>query len=163
MTDMYIVGKQLQSVYETSVYLSGYVFALKFDTGAKYTVISVGMFDDTLTEEDLGKIKAYCKKHCNHKERFVSASGHSFWGYLVTAHDAKMGDTKLRDFYYYLVVENQRDIALLGFDFIDNCKGSFEPHSDIILTEFDEDGYGELDGAMESDDVIAFMDSLSGG
>ena len=72
-----------------------------------------------------------------------------------------MGNTELKDFHYYLVVENQRDIALLGFDFIDSCKGTFEPHSDIVITEFDECSYGIFDGAIESDEVIAFMDALS--
>ena len=68
----------------------------------------------------------------------------------------------MQEFRYFLVVENQRDIALLGFDFIDNCKGTFEPHSDIEIKEFDETSYWEgTAGAMNNDEVIAFIDSLS--
>ena len=122
----------MASVYHVAANLGYRTMPLKYDTGAKCSVISAGMFDDTLTDEGLTQIKNYCETNSNHKERFISASGHTFDGYLITAHDVKIGKTHMQEFRYYLVVENQRDIALLGFDFIDNCEGSFEPHSDIL-------------------------------
>ena len=161
MTDINIIGRRSSSAYEIEVDLGGYAFSLKFDTGAKYTVISVGMFEEDFSAGKLMKIKEYCEAHCSKKERFISASGHSFYGYLVNAHNVGMDDTELKVFHYYLVVENQRDIALLGCDFIDHCKGSFEPHSDIILSKFDENTYESFVDAMDSDELIAFMDSLS--
>ena len=162
MINVNIVGKRVASVYQVAANLGYRTLPLKYDTGAKYSVISAGMFDDTLTNEGLDRIKDYCEDHSKHKERFVSASGHTFDGYLVTARDVKIGKTHLQEFRYFLVVENQRDIALLGFDFIDNCKGTFEPHSDIEINEFDETSYWEgTAGAMNNDEVIAFIDSLS--
>ena len=65
----------------------------------------------------------------------------------------------LKSFRYYLVVENKRDIALLGYDFIDKCRRSAEPSSDIFVSEFDDKAYGEIDGALESNEVITLIDS----
>ena len=62
---------------------------------------------------------------------------------------------------YPLEVEIRRDIALLGFDFIDRCRFTHEPEGDIVLAEFDLNGYGVASGAMDCDEVIAFLDSLS--
>ena len=102
------------------------------------------------------------KNTTNRKKKFISASGDPFYGYLSHAGNVVVGNTVLHDFCYYLVFENKRDIALLVFDFIENCTGSFDAHSDIITTEFDEDNYGKLDGALESDELISLIDSLSG-
>lgn len=129
MTNVDITAKRVESIYRVNMRIGSVLLPVKYDTGAKYTVIS--------------------------------ASGHSFYGYLVEAHNVKMGNTLLESFRYYLVVENKRDIALLGFDFIDSCKGSFEPHKDIVISEFDEEDYNTTDGAMDNDEVITFIDSLT--
>ena len=148
--------------YEVTASLGESVISIKWDSGAKYTVISARVFNSRLTDEDLEKIKTYCEEHSSHREKFVSATGHTFDGYLVKVHNATIGNTDFNDLYYYLVVENERDIALMGFDFIDNCKGSFEPHGDIIITEFDEERYGShIPGAVDNDEVISLIDSLS--
>ena len=34
-------------------------------------------------------------------------------------------------------------------------------HDDIIFTDFDEDAYGEIDDLLESDELIAYIDSLT--
>lgn len=162
MIDANIVAKRVLPAYQVTAKLGFRTILLKYDTGAKYSVISVGMFDDTLTDDDLIRIKEYCEEHSSCKERFISASGHTFDGYLVVASNVKIGNTYIREFRYHLVIENQRDIALLGFDFIENCKGLFEPQNNIIITAFDEKHYGTLDaGSMNSEDVIAFVHSLS--
>ena len=163
MSKVDIIAHRDNSVFGMNAYISDKAVALKYDTGAKYTVISAGMFDESITEENLKQFKTFCEDRCleKYKESFISATGDSFEGYLVTAHDVKIGNTTLQYFYYYLVIENKRDIALLGFDFIDNCKRSANAHGDILITEFDEEGYGSLDGAMNNDEVIAFIDSLS--
>jgi len=158
-----IIGHRVESTHQVNANISHRAVILKYDTGAKCTVISVGMFDDSLTETDLQKFTAFCEEHCpdKYKENFISATGDLFKGYLVTAHNVKMGNTTLQEFRYYLVVENKRDIALVGFDFIDKCNRYADAYGDIHITEFDEDGYGSLDGSMENDEVIAFIDSLS--
>ena len=80
----------------------------------------------------------------------------------MTAHNVTIGNTVFPEFHYYLVVENQRDVALLGYDFTDCCKSTHDPHGDIIVTEFDDLVYGIGDiGAMDSDEVITYIDSLS--
>lgn len=158
-----ITAHRIDSLYELNAVITGKAVTLKYDTGAKYTVISVGMLDDSVTEKGLEAFKAYCEKHCPEKYKgdFISATGDPFKGYLVSAHDVRIGNEVIRDFRYYLVVENKRDIALLGFDFIDRCKRSADAYGDILITEFDEVGYGKLDGVMENDDVMAFIDSLT--
>ena len=163
MNKVNIIGHRIESTHQVNTNISQRAVILKYDTGAKCTVISAGMLDDSLTESDLQMFTAFCEKNCpdKYKENFISATGDPFKGYLVTAHNVKMGNSVLRDFRYYLVVENKRDIALLGFDFIDKCSRSANAYGDIKITEFDEEGYGKLDGSMENDEVIAFIDSLS--
>ena len=161
MSEIHIVAERVGSTYRIPITLSNSDFGIKLDTGAKYTVISATAIKDTLTEEDLERIKSHCEKRCGRREEFISASGHSFFGYPVLAHNVEMGDSILKDFQYYLVVENKRDIALLGFDFIDQCVFSHKTKEDIVLTAFDEGGYGEPNGALENDEVIALIDSLT--
>ena len=142
--------------------MDSFFFPVKFDTGAKYTVISAGVFDDDLTPEKLERIKDYCEKHVGCKEQFISASGDPFWGYLVTVGSVRIGSTRFHDFRFYLVVENKRDIALLGFDFIDKCKCSHEPNGNYIMSEFDEVSYRKgQQNAIEADELISFIDALA--
>ena len=161
MIEADITAKRIGSVYEVHVNLGKYIPSLKWDTGAKYTVISARMLDDDISDEALRQMKDYCEEHLKHKERFISASGDPFYGYLSHARNAVIDETELPNFYYYLVLENKRDIALLGEDFIENCKGTFEPHGDILVTGFDEEGYVIWDRALESDELISLIDSLS--
>lgn len=159
-----ITANNVASSYRVPVIFGDSILGLKWDSGAKYTVISVEVFNSDISVEDIESIRQYCDDHSKRREQFISASGHTFEGYLVTAHEVTIGNTVLSDFYYYLVVENQRDVALLGYDFTDCCKSFHDPHRDIIVTEFDDEGYGTVySGAMDSDEVIAFIDSLSAG
>jgi hypothetical protein len=57
--------------------LGKFVPTLKFDTGAKYTVISVGELSDGLSSEDLTRFKDYCES-----KKKISATN---WIYAVTA------------------------------------------------------------------------------
>ena len=56
MNDVNIVAHRVKSLYRISFSMGRFTLSLKLDTGAKYTVISAGMLDDTLTEDDLKKI-----------------------------------------------------------------------------------------------------------
>ena len=164
MSKVDIIANNVASSYRVPMILGESILGIKWDSGAKYTVISVKVLNSGLSGEDLERIMQYCDAHGNRREQFISASGHSFDGNLVTARDVTIGNTVFPIFHYYLVVENQRDVALLGYDFTDCCKSSHDPHSDIIVTEFDDAGYGSADlRAMDSDEVIAFIDSLSVG
>lgn len=157
-----IVANRTSAKYRIPMVIGESVFGIKYDTGAKYTVISASVFNSELTESDLIKIKDYCNDHGHHKERFISASGHYFDGYLVTAHDVTIGNTEFKEFHYFLITENERDIALLGFDFIDNCRDSHDPHGSIKITEFDEAGYKDMTAeGINNDEIIAYIDSLT--
>ena len=152
----------MSSSFRVPVVLSESILGLKWDSGAKHTVISVRVLKSDLLDDDLESVKGYCESNCKRKERFVSASGHSFDGYLITAHHVKVGNANLPEFHYYLVVENQRDVALLGYDFVDCCKSFHNPHDDIIVTEFDDEEYGKrVIESMDSDELLAYIDSLS--
>ena len=161
MSNVDIVAHRVESLYRISFSMGRFTLSLKLDTGAKYTVISAGMLDDTLTEDKLEKIKSFCEKNSIRKEQFISAGGGTFFGYLVNAHNAKMDSVILNDFYFYLVIENKRDIALLGFDFIEHCGGTINIHDNIIINEFDDSSYAVANKAIECDALISLIYSLS--
>ena len=106
-------------------------------------------------------MKSYCEENHKHKERFISASGDPIYGYLSHVKNVVMDETVLSDFHYPLVLENKRDIALLGFDFIDKCKREADAYGDIIITEFDDEGYSSADSALENDELFSLIDMLS--
>ena len=156
------MGNREDSSYLIDFEMSEIFLPIKYDTGAKYTVISARALRHNLKEEELQSIKHYCETNISRKEQFVSASGDPFCGYLAHAENIRIGSSKFRDFYFYLVVENKRDIALLGFDFIDNCKRHAEPCGNYIISEFDEASYKRgQESAMSGSELIAFIDSLS--
>ena len=161
MIDVSISADITNSAYRVPITIGDTAFGVKLDTGAKFTVISAKVFNSELTEVDLKCISGYCDAHCGRKEKFVSVSGHVFYGYLVNAHNVKVDEALLKDFYYYLVVENKRDIALLGFDFIKHCSGSFKMHDKIVFNKFDQLSYRDHKDTIENDEIIAFMDTLS--
>ena len=161
MTDIFVVGNREESSYLIDFEMGEVFLPIKYDTGAKYTVISARALKHNLKEDELQRIKEYCETNVSRKEQFVSASGDPFWGYLAHAENVRIGNSRFSDFFFYLVVENKRDIALLGFDFLDKCKRHAEPLGNYILSEFDEVSYKKSqERAMNGKDLIAFMDSL---
>ena len=66
---------------------------IKYDTGAKYTVISARALNHNLKDEGLQRIKEYCETNISCKEQFGSASGDPFWGYLVHAENVRKGES----------------------------------------------------------------------
>ena len=141
--------------------LAGSTFNIKLDTGANSTVISARAIDRVLSEADLKSIEAWCIKEGAPKHKFISASGDDIVGYGMVAHNVKLGESLFRDFHFYLLLGNKRNIALLGVDFVSKCEGVFTPDGDIIITGFDENSYGAIAGALETEELIAFIDSLS--
>ena len=161
MIEIDIKARRVGAVYEVLVNLGKYSPSLKWDTGAKYTVISARAIDKDLSDEALERIKEYCEKNHKHKEKFISASGDSIYGYLTHTCNAVIDASVLNEFHYYLVLENKREIALLGYDFIDNCSRCADAHGDIVVTGFDPDEYIISKNAIENDELIALIDSLS--
>lgn len=161
MTDIEITVRRKESSYRVPVDLGQFVPTLKFDTGSEYTVISARMLDGSLTDDQLKNFKDYCEKHSRHKGQFISASGDPITGYPVTATNVVIDGSVLPVFHYYLVLENKREIALLGFDFIDRCECKHSPSGNFVITSLDQEGYGDFEGALQNDELAAYIDSLS--
>ena len=162
MIEMNVPVERDSSAYRVSFDMGNYVPVLKFDTGARYTVISARILYRDVSDEQLRNMTEYCEKnYTKGKEQFLSASGDIICGYPATFHNVKVGDAVLPKFNFYLIPENKRDIALLGYDFIEHCNGSFNMEKNIILTEFNDEAYGAPEGAIEGDELISLIDSLA--
>ena len=122
--------------------------SLTFDTGAVCTVLSV----EALTADPVDKA-ALCEKLDQRLacRRFLSASGTEMHGYLVCAEGMKLSDYPIDKFYYYLIVDVDDVLALLGDDLLSCCEFSHRKKTDIEVSGFDEPLYqsaygGALDG-----------------
>ena len=162
MIEMNVPVERDSSAYRVSFDMGNHVPVLKFDTGARYTVISARILYRDISDERLRHIAEYCEKnYAMGKEQFLSASGDTICGFPATFHNVRIGDTVLPKFNFYLILENKRDIALLGYDFIEHCNGSLNMEKNIILTEFNDEAYGVPKGAIEGDELILLIDSLA--
>ena len=65
---------------------------------------------------------------------FLSASGTEMHGYLVYAEKICLSDYPIDKFYYYLIVDVNNDVALLGNDFLSYCEFKHEEKGDILIT-----------------------------
>ena len=59
MTEIDITARRVGAVYEVLVNLGKYTPSLKWDTGAKYTVISARALDKNLSDDALEQMKLY--------------------------------------------------------------------------------------------------------
>lgn len=111
----------------------------KFDTGAVATIITSKKLG--LSDKQVECLKKHFKKSGVVPESFYSATDGKMGGYLVRAENVMLYSTVLRNFYYYLILDNRLDKALLGDDFISCCTFSHQPKSDIIITTIDMNRY----------------------
>ena len=161
MIDVNITATKLQSMYRIPIYMDSAFFPVKFDTGSRYTVVSVELIREGLSDSHKKKIRLYCENHNAVKEKFISASRDTFEGYLIRAVDVTVGDTTLNEFFYYLVIENKRSIALLGCDFIDGCRYEHEPYGNIIISKFDDEGYFKgIPGNIENAELVSYIEEI---
>ena len=161
LSNVSVTARLNKSSYRIAMTLAGSTFNIKLDTGANSTVISAKSIDRVLSEADMKTIEAWCISEGAPKYKFLSATGDDLIGYGMVAHNVKLGAAIFQNFHFYLVLGNKRNIALLGVDFISKCEGSFTPDGDIVITGFDRDNYGKIDGALEAEELIAFIDSLT--
>ena len=163
MTDISFTAVKTGTVYNVPIRLGMDYFDAKFDTGSSATVIAASVFYEGWSDEELKKLRLFCEeKGCTIRE-FTSASGHKLSGYPVVAKDILIGETSFREFHYYLIIDGRKEMSLIGDDFIENCKYTHEPHENIDITGFDFDSYcGLREKAMDSDEVIGFIDDLVG-
>ncbi len=135
-------------------------FAIKFDTGAANTVISIEKISGDLTDEQLKKIKDYITSRGICPKEFKSASGHPFYAYPAYMTNIVIGSHLFNTFFYYIIVDrlhDNRKLALLGDDFIDCCGFSREPHGNIIINKFDFSTYHLRDNAISTDDILSMV------
>ena len=111
----------------------------KFDTGAVATIITSKKLG--LSDDQVERLKEYFKTSGIEPENFYSAPDGKMGGYLVKAENVMLYGTVLKSFYYYLILDNRLDKALLGDDFISCCTFTHKPKSDIIITTIDMDMY----------------------
>ena len=122
MTEVSIIASKSRATFNVPFQIGENVFSMKFDTGAASTVISSEIFIDEMTEEKKSTIKNFLQERNVIGIEFTSASGDCFVGYLIHANGVVVDEAVFADFYYYLVLDNKRVIALLGDDFIDHCE-----------------------------------------
>ena len=163
MTDMEIIVRRINenTGHGVKIRIDNHALLLKYDTGAKNTVISI----DTL----FGKIpfvvrerirEAFSKRNLIPRE-FISATGDTFLGYLVCASNVKIDKEVFPKFYYYVVIENKRTLALLGEDFIDNADYTHLRHDDIKITGFDFDFYeASFTDAISEEDMVGIIENV---
>lgn len=68
---------------------------------------------------------------------FESASGHVMKGYWIKATDVVVDSTYIKEFYYVLLIDVEKRVALLGDDFIAGCSFTHSAGNDILITAFD--------------------------
>lgn len=135
----------------------GIYIPMKFDTGAINTVISLKrlIYGNAYYIE---KINEYITNRRNIERKiFFSASGHELTGYLCKASSIEISGSKVKNFYYYIVIDGDRDISLLGNDFIAACDFHHYRYQCIEICYFDEKTYVEN---FESRGVLT-LDELS--
>ena len=111
---------------------------MKFDTGAVHTVISLEAL--TMLRVDKEKFVENIKNRTVHR-KFKSASGNTMIGYLVLARDVLLSNTRVDEFYYYLIVNVEDSVGLLGDDFISKCTFHHNKDGDIEIEAFDNETY----------------------
>ncbi len=133
-------------------------FAIKFDTGAIETVVSIETITGALSDVKRKAIKQYISNKRITPKEFKSASGHPFYAYPSYMTNMIIGEFMFDKFFYFLVVDKlhkNRKIALLGDNFIDCCGFSKEPHDNIIISKFDLSSYCIDNNALPTDEILS--------
>ena len=147
-----------KAFYEESRYITyiqgldrNQLFTMVFDTGAVNTVISLKTFTNRAV--DRKKLKEILSRKTASKA-FRSVSGHQLKGYLVCADGVKLSGFDIGRFYYYLILDAEESVSLLGNDFISCCHFSHDEKSDIIIRGFNRELYeSEYEGLAEAVDA----------
>ena len=115
------------------------IIACKFDTGAVATIITTKRLG--VSNEQLELLKNYYEKTKIEPKKFYSATNGEMQGYPVMVANIKIGNVMIDKFYYYIVLSNDLDKALLGDDFISCCTFNHQSKNDILITTIDMDSY----------------------
>lgn len=81
---------------------------------------------------------------------------------MVDAHNVKICGLNLEHFYYYLVPQNKRAVALLGNDFLRYCEYTHKIEGNIYITKIDMDAYKRYyDSAISVDELAELIDEAT--
>ena len=133
--------------------------ALAFDTGAACTVLSVAALTDELVDKEAlsRKLDQRAKRR-----RFRSASGTDMHGYLVCADNMTLAGHPVGKFYYYLIVDVDDVVDLLGDDLLSYCDFQHKKRSDIEVSDFDEQLYqAAYSGAIGGNYLQTLLEELT--
>ncbi len=118
--------------------------AMKFDTGASITIISLETLYPGLSEAEL----EVCRNNLREKFRDKmlnpapkSASGHELECIPSYKENVIMSSEKIDKLFYYIALNVGTNKILLGDDFISCCEFSHDIDGDIIINYFDENRY----------------------
>lgn len=116
----------------------GTAIFMKFDTGAVNTVIGLRTLFKYLSKNNLDKLLNMFEISGIHKEKFNSASGDALYGYPCVLHDVEVSGIRIKNFCFYIIVNDKRTLSLLGNDFISFCDFSHKKGEDIIITNYND-------------------------
>jgi len=146
------------------------VIPLKFDTGAVNTVISLNTLlanKGIDVESDEAKLlkenfRTSLRPDIS-KKIFYSASGNDMIGFLCHSKNVKLSGYEVKNFYYYMVYNIDKQIALLGDDFISCCHFNHESNSDIVITYFNSTLYESKckRTSLDTDEVFEIFDKIN--
>ena len=108
----------------------------KFDTGAVSTIIGVRTLFDTITEEQIKEFRRYFSEAHVKEQEFSVATGHKLHGYPCAFSDIMLSDEHIEWFPFYLILDTDRKVALIGNDFITHCAFDHKPDDDIIIHDY---------------------------
>lgn len=116
-----------------------YSVTLKFDTGADCSIITL---DTLLSDRNVERsriVDKLKKKYAIYE--FMAATGDKMHGFLTKLENVVLAGVRLREFYFYLIVDAKKKTALLGDDFISCCTFSHAADDDIIVSAFNANMY----------------------
>ncbi|MBR0090677.1 MAG: hypothetical protein IJP92_03150 [Lachnospiraceae bacterium] len=111
----------------------------KFDTGAVSTIIGIRTLFDTITEEQIIEFRKYFSEAQVKEQRFSVATGHKLHGYPCAFSDIMLSGEQIDWFPFYLIMDTDRKVALIGNDFITHCAFDHKPDDDIIIHGYQKD------------------------
>ncbi len=136
--------KQNSYAVQTNAFHKSYnQLLLKFDTGAKLTMISYAALlnFEYWTSKERKELENILDNSSFLKQKFKAVFGQERIGTLCYIKDAKIGNYYIQKFYFYLTPDGVNPSALLGADFISCCQWQCNIASDIIVTAFDDYRY----------------------
>lgn len=117
--------------------------AIKLDTGASNTVISVKSLLEfgIINENDIPHIIHSINSSDTYATYYKSATGHSLAGFPCHLKNIFLSNELIEDFYFHIILNDTDNINLLGADFIRFCQVRKEVNNAFELYNLDTNLY----------------------